>query len=37
MHRHPNSAHKDNILLCLNHGKSLLCEKPFTLNYHETA
>ncbi|MGL9734905.1 MAG: Gfo/Idh/MocA family oxidoreductase [Symbiopectobacterium sp.] len=39
----PNRAHKDNILLCLNHGKSLLCEKPFTsekpftMNCHETA
>lgn len=33
----PNSAHKDNILLCLNHGKPVLCEKPFTLNRHETA
>lgn len=33
----PNSAHKENILLCLNHGKAVLCEKPFTLNSKETA
>lgn len=32
----PNSAHKDNILLCLNHNKPVLCEKPFTLNVKET-
>ena len=28
----PNSAHKDNILLCLNQNKPVLCEKPLTLN-----
>lgn len=32
----PNSAHKENILLCLHHGKAVLCEKPFTLNHQET-
>lgn len=32
----PNSSHKDNILLCLNNGKAVLCEKPFTLNAKET-
>jgi predicted dehydrogenase len=31
----PNTAHKDNILLCLNNGKSVLCEKPFTINAEE--
>jgi predicted dehydrogenase len=31
----PASAHKDNILLCLNAGKAVLCEKPFTLNGKE--
>jgi predicted dehydrogenase len=28
----PNTSHKDNILLCLNNGKHVLCEKPFTIN-----
>lgn len=32
----PNSAHKENIILCLNNGKAVLCEKPFTLNAKET-
>jgi predicted dehydrogenase len=31
----PNSVHKENILLCLNNGKSVLCEKPFTINAKE--
>ena len=31
----PASAHKDNMLLCLNAGKAVLCEKPFTLNAPE--
>jgi dihydrodiol dehydrogenase / D-xylose 1-dehydrogenase (NADP) len=31
----PNTSHKDNILLCLNNGKSVLCEKPFTINAKE--
>jgi predicted dehydrogenase len=31
----PASAHKDNILLCLNAGKAVLCEKPFTVNARE--
>jgi predicted dehydrogenase len=28
----PHPFHKDNSLLCLNAGKAVLCEKPFTLN-----
>lgn len=28
----PHSLHYKNTLLCLNHGKSVLCEKPFALN-----
>jgi predicted dehydrogenase len=31
----PASAHKENILLCLNAGKAVLCEKPFTVNARE--
>jgi dihydrodiol dehydrogenase / D-xylose 1-dehydrogenase (NADP) len=31
----PNTAHKDNIILCLNNGKPVLCEKPFTVNAEE--
>lgn len=27
----PNSLHADNCRLCLEHGKHVLCEKPFTL------
>ena len=30
-----NDLHKDNILLCLNNGKHVLCEKPLTLNYKQ--
>lgn len=32
----PNNTHKENILLCLNNGKAVLCEKPFTINAKET-
>ena len=31
----PASAHKDNMLLCLNAGKAVLCEKPLTVNARE--
>jgi predicted dehydrogenase len=31
----PASAHKENMLLCLNAGKAVLCEKPFTVNAQE--
>ena len=27
-----HNFHYENVLLCLNHGKAVLCEKPFTLN-----
>lgn len=33
----PNTYHKDNIELCLNAGKAVLCEKPFTINAREAA
>lgn len=29
------SMHKDCIIQALNHGKNVICEKPFTLNYNE--
>jgi predicted dehydrogenase len=28
----PASAHRDNMLLCLEAGKAVLCEKPFTVH-----
>ncbi|MGK7891224.1 MAG: Gfo/Idh/MocA family oxidoreductase [Leptolyngbyaceae cyanobacterium] len=31
----PPAIHKDNCLLCLNAGKAVLCEKPFTVNSQE--
>ena len=31
----PASAHKENMLLCLNAGKAVLCEKPITVNARE--
>jgi predicted dehydrogenase len=33
----PASAHKENMLLCLQAGKAVLCEKPFTVNAQEAA
>jgi predicted dehydrogenase len=33
----PNNLHKNHALLCLDHGKHVLCEKPFTLNEKEAA
>ena len=32
----PHSFHKENSLLCLENGKAVLCEKPFTINAAET-
>ena len=31
----PHTFHKENALLCLRHGKAVLCEKPFTINAAE--
>lgn len=31
----PHPMHKENTLLCLAHGKHVLCEKPFTINASE--
>ena len=31
----PHPMHKDHSLLCLRHGKAVLCEKPFTINAAE--
>lgn len=31
----PHPMHKENSLLCLRHGKHVLCEKPFTINAAE--
>jgi predicted dehydrogenase len=31
----PASAHRENMMLCLNAGKAVLCEKPFTVNARE--
>ncbi|NCO62528.1 MAG: Gfo/Idh/MocA family oxidoreductase [Flavobacteriales bacterium] len=31
----PHALHHDNTLLCLNHGKAVLCEKPFAMNHSE--
>lgn len=33
----PNSHHFDHVRLCLEHGKHVLCEKPFTCNAGEAA
>lgn len=32
----PHPFHKENSILCLKAGKPVLCEKPFTINQHET-
>jgi len=32
----PHNFHKENTLLCLNHGKAVLCEKPFAINAKES-
>ncbi|MGJ8593153.1 MAG: Gfo/Idh/MocA family protein [Aquaticitalea sp.] len=31
----PHSFHKEHTILCLNHKKAVLCEKPFAMNLHE--
>lgn len=31
----PHALHKDNTLRCLEHGKAVLCEKPFAMNAFE--
>jgi predicted dehydrogenase len=31
----PASAHRENMLLCIDAGKAVLCEKPFTVNARE--
>lgn len=31
----PNSFHKEHVLMCLNAGKAVICEKPFALNTKE--
>ena len=33
----PHNFHQENMLLCLNAGKHVLCEKPFTVNAPEAA
>jgi predicted dehydrogenase len=33
----PHSLHKENTLMCLRAGKSVLCEKPFAINAKEAA
>lgn len=32
----PHTEHKENAALCIKNGKAVLCEKPFTLNQHDT-
>ena len=31
----PHACHYENTLLCLDHGKAVLCEKPMAMNSHE--
>ncbi|MFQ3630109.1 Gfo/Idh/MocA family protein [Roseiflexus sp.] len=33
----PHALHAENCLLCLHHGKAVLCEKPFTINARQAA
>ena len=32
----PHNLHHENTLLCLQHGKAVLCEKPFAMNSRQT-
>ena len=32
----PHNLHYENTLLCLNHNKAVLCEKPFAMNISQT-
>jgi len=32
----PHNLHYENTLLCLQHNKAVLCEKPFAMNVHQT-
>lgn len=32
----PNSAHFENMMMCIENGKNILCEKPFTVNCAQT-
>lgn len=32
----PHTLHHQNTLMCLNHGKAVLCEKPFAINSRDT-
>jgi len=32
----PHNLHHENTLLCLQHNKAVLCEKPFAMNVHQT-
>lgn len=31
----PNTCHYENMMLCLEYGKNIVCEKPFTLDYSQ--
>ena len=31
----PHSHHHEHTILCLNHGKAVLCEKAFAINQHQ--
>ena len=33
----PHTSHHENTVLCLNHGKNVICEKAFSINHREVA
>ena len=33
----PHTSHYENTLLCLNHGKNVICEKAFSINHREVS